>query len=313
MPATQIEARGEDKERGTPSRVLLVLAFLAINLIWGSTYLAIRYAVATIPPLVVAGARHLVAGSVLLGICCKRGFRPKARHWAAGLVLGFFFFLIAHGTLHWAEQYVDSGLAALVIATEPVWILVIGAMLGQERVNWKNGTGLVFGLVGVAVLTGIGFTARGSHAWGMLAILISSISWSVGVCISPRLKLPEDPMGRAAIPLLCGSGLLLISAALSGEISTVHLQNISLRSTLGLAYLVVFGSLVAFTSYIWLLQHCSPTLVATHTYVNPIIAVLLGWWLAGETVTPRLLVAAGMILAAILLIQRGGKPVVLAE
>src|ERR1019366_10111405 len=173
--------------------IKLALAFVAIYVIWGSTYLAIRYAVETIPPLVAAGIRHSIAGGIMLAWAGWRGFRPTRQQWAAGFVLGAFFFLIGHGTLHWAEQYVGSGLAALLIATEPMFILVLGWMMGQQRISRISALGLGLGVAGVAMLTGAELTVMGSSLLGLLAVLLGSLSWSFGVVISPRLKLPHHP------------------------------------------------------------------------------------------------------------------------
>ncbi len=290
-----------------PSRVRMGLAFLAIYFVWGTTYLAIRYAVETIPPLMTAGLRHTVAGVILMAIAWSRGFRPKREHWIAGAVLGVLWFLVGHGTLHWAEQHVSSGLAALLVATEPLFILVIGTGIGQQRVNWKNGLGLALGLAGVAILTLREFTDVSSTTWGVIAVLIGEASWSIGVCVMPRLRLPRDAMGRAAVPLLCGAGMLLLVSALSGELSAMRWSDVSLRSYLGLAYLVTFGSVLTFSAYTWLLQRCSPTIVATHTYVNPLVAVLVGWLWASEAMSLRIILATVVILAAIVLVERGDR------
>jgi drug/metabolite transporter (DMT)-like permease len=287
--------------------VKMALAFAAIYLVWGSTYLAIRYAVETIPPLVTAGVRHSIAGAVMLAWAWVRGFRPKREHWISGLIVGALFFLVGHGTLHWAEQYVGSGLAALLIATEPMFILVLAGSMGQQRISRISTLGLVLGAVGVAVLMGTELTMKGSSLIGLLAVLTGSLSWAAGVVISPKVKLPTDALGRTALPTICGAALLLIAAGFTGEFQNVHWASISLKSVLGLVYLIVFGSVVAFTAYTWLLQRCPPALVATHTYANPVVAVLLGWLLASEQLTVRLAVASVAILGAIVLIRRGEK------
>lgn len=295
--------------KATPSRLWMVLAFFAIYVIWGTTYLAIRDAVETIPPLIVAGVRHTIAGAILLAIAWSRGFRPRREHFAAGAVLGALYFLVGHGTLHWAEQYVASGFAALLVATEPLWILLIGAAMRQEKINLQNGAGLLLGLAGVAILTSREFTSRTSLTWAIVAVLVGAASWAVGVCISPRLRLPSDLVGRAAVPLICGAPMLLVAAALSGEFSSAHWSAVSTKSVLGLAYLIIFGSVVAFTAYSWLLQHCSATLVATHTFVNPLVAVLIGWFWASEPLNMRVVVATTIILGSIILTQRGDRHV----
>ena len=287
----------------------LALAFVSIYVIWGSTYLAIRYAVETIPPLVTVGVRQAIAGAILLAWAWARGFRPTREQWAAGFVLGTFFFLIGHGSLFWAEQYVGSGLAALLIATEPMFILVLAWMMGQQRISRLSAVGLGVGVVGVAMLTGAELTVKGSSLLGLLAVLLGSLSWSLGVVISPRLKLPSDALGRTALPTICGAVMLLAAAGISGEFQQTHWASISMRSLFGLGYLITFGSVVAFTAYTWLLQRVPPTLVATHTYANPIVAVLLGWFLAHEPLTMRVVLASVAILGAIVLIRRGERTV----
>jgi drug/metabolite transporter (DMT)-like permease len=297
-------------DRSRADSIKLALAFAAIYIVWGSTYLAIRYTVETIPPLVAASIRHTIAGSILLGWAVARGFRPKREHWLAGAVLGAFFFLIGHGSLHWAEQYVGSGLAALLIATEPMFILVLAWMMGQQRISRISALGLGLGVVGVAVLMGAELTMKGSSLPGLIAVLAGSLSWSIGVVLSPRLKLPEDAVARTGLPLVCGAAMLWIASALSGELRHTEWASMSLKSIGGLAYLIVFGSIVAFTAYTWLLQRCPPALVATHTYANPVVAVLLGWLLAAEPLTMRVVAASVAILGAIVLIRRGEREAV---
>ena len=287
--------------------IKLVLAFAAIYLVWGSTYLAIRYAVETIPPLVTAAVRHTIAGSVMLVWAYARGYRAKREHWIAGSVLGALFFLVGHGTLHWAEQHVASGLAALLIATEPMFILVLAWASGQQRISRLSALGLAAGVVGVAILTGVEVSSKDASLVGLLAVLAGSLSWSAGVVISPKLKLPTDALARTAVPLICGAAMLMMASALTGEFREVHWSAISMKSIFGLGYLITFGSIVAFTAYTWLLQRCPPALVATHTYANPVVAVLLGWLLASEPLTARVALASVAILGAIVLIRRGER------
>jgi len=305
VSASRQPAAGPDRAYA----VKMALAFAAIYIIWGSTYLAIRYAVETIPPLVTASIRHTIAGAILLAWAWARGFRPTREHWVSGLIVGALFFLIGHGTLHWAEQYVGSGLAALLIATEPMFILVLAWTMGQQRISRISALGLALGVVGVAMLTGAELTTKGSSLPGLLAVLVGSLAWSAGVVISPRLKLPTDALGRTALPTICGAVMLLAAAGLTGEFHATHWASVSLKSILGLAYLIVFGSVVAFTAYTWLLQRCPPALVATHTYANPVVAVLLGWLLASEPLTMRVVVSSVAILGAIVLIRRGERTV----
>jgi len=300
-------AREDSANQKRSESIKMALAFIAIYLVWGSTYLAIRYAVETIPPLVTAGIRHTIAGGMLLAFACARGYRPRREHWTAGIVVGALFFLIGHGSLHWAEQHVASGLAALLIATEPMFILVLAWMSGQQKISRLSALGLAVGVVGVSILTGAELSSKDTSLIGMLAVLLGSLSWAAGVVISPKLKLPTDALARTAVPLVCGAVMLLTAAGLTGEFHGLQWAAISLKSILGLAFLIFFGSIVAFTAYMWLLQRCPPTLVATHTYANPVVAVLLGWLLAGESLTARVLLASVAILGAIVLIRRGER------
>ncbi len=308
-PVIVPEPRTRASAHARSHAIKLALAFVAIYVIWGSTYLAIRYAVETIPPLVAAGIRHSIAGGIMLTWAWWRGFRPTRQQWVAGFALGALFFLIGHGSLHWAEQYVGSGLAALLIATEPMFILVLGWMMGQQKISLLSALGLGLGVVGVAMLTGAELTVKGSSLVGLMAVLLGSLSWSLGVVISPRLKLPSDALGRTALPTICGAALLLIAAGVTGEFHQTHWSSITLRSIFGLGYLITFGSVVAFTAYTWLLQRVPPALVATHTYANPVVAVILGWLLAREPLTMRVVLASVAILGAIVLIRRGERTV----
>jgi drug/metabolite transporter (DMT)-like permease len=284
-----------------------LLAFFAIYIVWGSTYLAIREAVATIPPLLTAGVRHLIAALVLYAIVAwLHGPRVRitAVEWRNSVVVAVLFFLIGHGTLHWAERTVPSGVAALFVATEPVWIaLLMPARVGSS-LTMRTAGGLLLGLVGVGVLVPLeSFAAASREFWGSLAILVGAMSWALGVRYAATATLPRDPFVRAATTLLCGAALLLIASVVTGEAARVDLHAISVRSLLGLGYLIVFGSVVAFAAYTWLLERRAATVVATHTFVNPVVAVFLGWLVAGESLTPRIVGSMGFILAALWLLR----------
>ena len=293
--------------RAEPSRLALGFAFLSTWIIWGSTYLAIRFAVESIPPLVAAGIRHLTAGGILLGYSWYRGFRPTSRQWLGALTVGALYFLGGHGLLHWAERFVSSGLAAVIMATEPMTISAILIFTGKERFSLWTLLGILLGVGGVVFLVGGQGLSEHSHMMGIAALVVSSVAWSVGVCYSPRAGLPTDPFASAAMTMLCGSVLLLTTAGVTGEFAPAQLNHITTRSMLGLLYLIVFGSLVAFSAYVWLLGHVSPTIVSTHTFVNPVVAVLLGWALAGEALSLRLGVAMLAILGSIAFIRLGTR------
>lgn len=290
-----------------PSRIALLLAFLVIYVVWGSTYLAIRYAVETIPPLLVVAIRQGVAGAAIFAWVFWRGYRPSWSEWRASVILGVLYFVISHGALHWAETIVPSGLAALLIASEPIWIAILSALvLREERLTGKTIAGLVLGIVGVGLLMRAEpGAAHGRMLLGCIAIVISAITWACGVIYSRNPALPKDPVARAGMAAVAGSALLFVASRVSGEIARAHVQAFSARSVWALLYLIVFGTIVAFTTYTWLLDHCSPTLVSTHTYANPIIAVLLGWLLAGEILNSRVILAGLVTLTAVFLISKG--------
>jgi drug/metabolite transporter (DMT)-like permease len=298
--------------QATPStarthRITVVLSFLSIYLIWGSTYLAIRYAVETIPPLYTAGLRHLIAGAILLVWCLAKRLRPTWAQVRASIIIGAFFFLIGHGTLHWAEQKVPSGLASLLIASEPIWVFLLTAIAARQwRWNATLLAGILLGFGGVGLLMGRSAVNSGPGVFaGSLAIVLGALSWSVGIVYSRRSHLSGHPLLLSALSLLAGSVQLLLVGTAVGEYRGFSLATVSSRSWLALGYLIFFGSVVAFTAYNWLLEHYSATLVATHTYVNPIVAVLFGWLFAGEAVTVNVLLSAALVIGAVMLVDRG--------
>jgi drug/metabolite transporter (DMT)-like permease len=296
--------------KATSNRLLVIFCFFAIYVIWGSTYLAIRYAVETIPPLYTAGIRHLTSGSVLLVLCFAKKLWPTAAQVRAGVVIGILFFLLGHGPLHWAETRVPSGLASLLVATEPIFVFFLAAWSAKQwRFNWKVIAGVLLGLAGVGLLFGRHtLSSAPGMVIGALAILLGALSWSLGIVYARKSALAGHPLLLTALSSFFGGVLLLTAATVSGEWRGFSLSAVTARSWESLAFLIVFGSLVAFSAYNWLLERYSPTLVATHTYVNPIVAVLLGWLWAGEKVTLNLGLAAAMVIGAVVLVDRGTAP-----
>ena len=281
-------------------RLRVLLAFAAIFIVWGSTYLAIRYAVAEIPPLLTAGVRHLTAGCLLYAWARAKGYRASRREWGHSAVVGVLFFLVGHGTLHWAEQSVPSGLAALLVATEPLWIALLLAALGISRLGVRTLVGTLLGLAGVWALVGADVTSGSALSVGAIAILVGAASWGAGVVYAQRAAMPQNPTLRTATTLLCGAAFLLLASLVAGEYQQVAAPSwLALGS---LAYLIVFGSIVAFTAYYWLLDRYPATLVSTHTYVNPAVAVLLGWAFGGEEVSTTLVLALVLIAGSIALV-----------
>ena len=306
-PARTQEVSPTKSNVAAKSSALTLFCFFSIYFIWGSTYLGIRYAVETIPPLYTAGFRHLIAGTILLVGALAKGQRPTAAQIRASLIIGVFFFLIGHGTLHWAETVVPSGLASLLIATEPIWVFLVASAAEKKwRMNLPLFAGVVLGLAGVAVLLGRDtISSKPGMFVGALACLVGAISWSVGIIYSRRSHLSGSPLLLSALSLLSGSVLLLTTGTLLGEAHGFSFSQVTSRSWLALAYLILFGSVIAFTAYNWLMEHYPPTFVATHTYVNPVIAVFLGWWLAGEKVTINVAIAAALVVVAVFLVDRG--------
>ena len=288
----------------TPTRTQLLASFAAVYVIWGSTYLAISYAEASIPPLLMAGARFLIAGALLYGWARLRGAgRPARVHWGSALIVGGLLLFGGNGGVVIAEQTIPSGLAALLVSTVPLWMALIeGLRPGGRRPNLPVAIGLGIGFGGVALLVGPrGFGGGGSLA-GMLIVVGAAVCWAVGSLYSRSVRMPASPLMGNAIEMLAGGALLLVVALITGEGGRLHLEQVTLRSALALAYLVIFGSLIAFTAYIWLLRHAPVAHVSTYAYVNPVVALLLGIAFNGERPTPLTLLAAAVILAAVVVI-----------
>lgn len=285
----------------------LTLAFCCIYFIWGSTFLGIRFAIETLPPLWMAGVRFLIAGGILYGWAALRGavVRPTGRQWAVATLLGGLFFLLGNGGTTWAEQSVPSGLAALVVGTVPLWMVLFDwARKGGARPTAGVWLGLGLGFGGIALLvTGSGGgTSDRIDPVGAVVLLIADVAWSIGSIHARDLDRPSNPFQSIAMQMLAGGVLLLLAATLSGEWSRLDLGAVSTRSVVSLLYLSVFGSVIAFTAFSWLLQATSPARVSTYAFVNPIVAIFLGWAFAGEPVTHRTLLAAAVVVVAIAII-----------
>jgi drug/metabolite transporter (DMT)-like permease len=296
----------------------IVAAFLAVYIIWGSTYFAIKVAIQTIPPFLMAGFRFLVAGALVFGWLLLRGAaRPKLVHWRSALILGGLLLFAGNGGVTWAEQYIPSGLAALIVAMVPLYVALLDWLRpGGARPSALRIIGLVIGFAGVALL--IGPLATGGFSPALFAAfvpLIGSLCWAAGTLYSRSAKLPANPLVGTGMEMLVGGVLLTAVGLALGEGSQIHPETFSLDSLLAFGFLVIFGSIVAFSAYIWLLSKVNPGRVSTYAYVNPVVAVFLGWAFANEAVTGRTLIAAAVILLAVMIItispnrQREVKPV----
>ena len=282
------------------------LGLLVLYVVWGSTYLAIRWGLETIPPFTMAGARYLVAGGVLLAWVKLRGApRLTLRDLGPAFLTGGLLLLCGNGGVVWAEQRIASGLAALLIAVEPLFIVLLQATLPQERrrPSARALVGVVFGVAGVVLLVGpVRLGDERVDLAGAAAVLFAAFAWALGSLLSRHFAPPASPLQATALQMLAGGLLLGCASGAAGEWARFSPAAVSGRSIAAVAYLVVFGSLVAFTAYVWLLRVASPALVSTYAFVNPIVAVFLGWLLAREEVGPRTLVAAAVIVVAVVLI-----------
>jgi drug/metabolite transporter (DMT)-like permease len=293
------------------SRTAVVLGFASIYLIWGSTYLGIRYAVETIPPLLMMAIRHSSAGILVYTWARWKGTpAPTRKQWGYAVVAGAFLFLAGHGVLAWAEERVPSGLAALLCATLPLWTVMLGRIKGSERkLSGKAWAGIVLGFLGVALLIGPDAlrTSGSLNLVATLAAMFSSLAWAIGTIYSKSMRLPNSTVLSASMQMLTGGVWLLLATVVSGEAQHVHVANFTLRSVLALAYLTVLGSIVAFTVFTWLLTVASPSRVSTYAYVNPVVAVFLGWALAGEAIGVHTIAATAIILTSVALVNTRGK------
>ena len=288
------------------SRGQIIAAFASIYLVWGSTYLAIMYAVETIPPFIMGRARFLISGTMLYAWArYKGGPKPTRLHWRNAVIAGAFLLLGGNGAVVWAEQYVPSGLTALLVSILPFWLVIIEwARPPRRRPSGLVIAGLVLGFIGIIVLIGPGNLGGDGDVplLGALVLILGSLSWAIGSFWSRDASLPESGLLTTGMEMLGGGALLLIVGVLSGELGQFDAHNVSKASAIGLLYLITFGSLIGFTSYIWLLDKVSPARLGTYAYVNPIVAVLLGWAIAGESLTIRTGVAAAIVICAVALI-----------
>ena len=303
------EAPGAAPARADPApapRWLVLTAFALVYVLWGSTYLAIRIAIETIPPFLMAGVRFITAGGILyLWVRARGGPRPTRAHWRSAFIIGGLLLMLSNGGVTWAEQTVPSGITSLLVCTVPLWMVVLDWLFfGGGRPSPAIALGLALGLVGVVVLIGPGEIAHGGGVdpAGAAVLLAAPVFWAVGSLWSRRAHLPDPPFLAIGMEMLAGGALLLALGVAVGEWPRLHLAQVSARSAAALLYLVLFGALIGFTAYLWLLRVTTAARVATHSFVNPVIAVFLGWAVAGEPVTPRTVAASAIIVAAVALI-----------
>ena len=296
-----------------PHRWKTVLAFAIIYLVWGSTFLAIRVGVKEVPPFLLAGMRFSVAGLVLYVWMRAQGTpSPTRREWFAASFLAVLIFVLDYGLLFWAEKRVPSGIAAVMMATIPVFIAIAEILLLRtQRLTPRLAIALLVGIGGVVVLVSrsSSFGEGPIDTAGAVALVVAAISWSLAAVLTRKLTLPASKVMSSGVQMLAGGILLLLTAAMLGEFRGFHVHAVSASAWLALSYLIVAGSIVAFTAYVWLIHHESPTKVGTYAYVNPVVAVLLGYFLGGEALGARTIVGTFLVLVSVIVITTTPKVV----
>jgi drug/metabolite transporter (DMT)-like permease len=295
----------------------IAAALAVVWIIWGSTYVAMRVGVRALPPLTMAGVRFAVAGLVLYGWCgWRRRRRPEVdwrpagwREWRAAAILGLLIPAAGTGGATWAEQKLPAGTAALLLASIPVWLIIASRVAGLERVTRRPATGLLLGLAGVAVLVNP-FSGGAPNLAASAVALGGALCWGCGSAYAKRAPHPDQPLLGSSMQLICAGAALCAAGAASGELARIHVSSLASTSALALGYLIVFGSLLAYSSYEWLIRHAPSQLVGTYAFINPVVAVLLGWWLLGEHISSRTVLAAVIIVTGVALMviparQRG--------
>ncbi|OWP64315.1 hypothetical protein CDA63_04565 [Hymenobacter amundsenii] len=296
-----------------PSRAAILLAFASLYIIWGSTYLGIRFAIDSMPPLLMAGSRYGLAGLLLYGFMRWRGEpAPTRKGWGMALVIGVCLLGFGNGGVTLGEQYIPTGLAALLVATVPMFLAVLGWLSGvSQRPKLLVGVGLAIGLGGVYLLArvpGASHVALPGHATlGTGLVLTAALVWSIGSLYSKNHQPTPSPFLSGGMQMLCGGVVMLLVGLVRGEAQGFHFSQVTTTSWLAYVYLVTFGSIVGFTAYIWLLRVVEPALAGTYAFVNPVVAVLLGWAFLGEVPGPKMLGGAALIVVAVALVVLGGR------
>jgi drug/metabolite transporter (DMT)-like permease len=292
----------------TPARMttLVLVAFAAVYVVWGSTYLAIRIGIESFPPLILAGLRHITVGLFLYPILRRKtGIRPTAANWRAAIVTGALLLFVGNGGVSWAERLVPSGITALLVATVSLWLVIVDWLRpGGAKPVPRVIMGLLMGFAGLTLLVGpahLGGSER-VNPLGATVLVVASFAWACGSLYSKHGGMPSSPMLSVAMQSFAGGVILLIAGLLTGEFKELHPGAISLRSWLALGYLIVFGSGIGFSAYIYILQKSTAARVATYAFVNPVVALFLGWLIASETITLRTVIAAVVILTAVILV-----------
>jgi len=293
------------------------LALIALYIVWGSTYFGIKVAIETIPPFFQAGTRFLASGLILFFWQRAAGYdMPTRKQWISTAIIGNLLLLGGNGLVSWAEQFIPSGIAALIIASVPLFLVVAEAIRPHGvKPNWRSIVGLVIGFIGIYVLINPSEAVAGAglNVYGVAALLLACLLWATGSVYSKSADLPKSSLMTTGAEMLMGSIGLFVVSLISGELNGWSPAAVSTRSLFGLAYLITVGSIIGFGSYIWLLQNAPISLVATYAYVNPIVAILLGSWLGNEALEPRIWLATGIIIGSVIFINSARQAKVKTE
>lgn len=290
-------------------RSRILIAFAAVYVIWGSTYLAIRFAIETLPPFLMVGTRFLAAGGIMYVWLRARGAAPpKAAHWRSSAIIGILMPVLGTGVVVWGEQKVPSGIAALLVAIEPLWIVLLQWWRrGGKRPNGWVTAGVTLGLAGLWLLVNPGGDTKQGNLFAEGILLLAALSWATGSLYSKRAQYPKSRALGTGMEMIVAGAVLITLGLVMGEASHFAIGATSAKSWMSLLYLTTFGSIIAYTAYVWLLKAVSPTLVSTYAFVNPVVAVFLGWAFASEPLNGRTIVAAAIIVGAVALITIGGR------
>lgn len=291
----------------------LVAAFAIIYVVWGSTYLAMRYAIDTLPGFMMAAARFMLAGGFLYAWAWRRGARPSGPYaWRSAFITGFLLLLMGNGTVVLAVHWVPSGLTALLISTTPLWVALLEwARPGGKHPGGQVTTGLLMGFLGIVMLIGVGDISSGTvDILGAATLALSSISWAAGSVYARHVEVSASPLMTSGMQMLSGGFLLSIAGVLNGDLLRLTTETISWQSILAFLYLTIFGSVIAFTAYSWLVKAASPGRAITSSYVNPVVAVVLGWAMRGEPITYRMVLAMATIILGVVVITSAKKPAI---
>lgn len=283
-------------------KLKIILAFTAVYLIWGSTYLAVRFAIETLPPFIMAGVRFMSAGVLMYLFAIYKGaIPPTKKEWRSAIIIGGSLLFVGHGGVVWAEKTIPSSIAALLVGFVPLWMQLLEFFVFSKRIPFLKWLGVFLGIFGLVLLSipNEGFPNPQKYFYSVMVVLVSTLFWASGSLYSRTAPLPSSSFLSTAMQMISAGVLLFLFGSVVGDLGNINLALFSFKSIASLLYLTVFGSLIAFTAFVWLMKNCPSEQVATYAYVNPVIALFLGWWLANEELKFRTIVGAIFILIAV--------------